>query len=464
MRFLETLHWSDGLFLQPHHFQYNDAVRSANDRLGRSLVFHYPWGIIDFELDMEALGASRVVVRRFSAIMPDGLEISSPGNCVLKPLDLSAALAQNPPELLISIAAPLWSEFEGNVAAETRPEEKKIYRVGSKDLRDENEGDNEISIVTRRINTRLTSNLDDTKDMQLLPIMRLKVLMHEGADAKISIDHSFVPPFMILSADSPVSDLCAGLLADVRRCRDKLLGSLTATAFRPQHFSGVQAHNLLVYKALNLYETRLSCFLDAEVAPCEMYTELLSFLAELMGLFPIHSIRELQKYKHADCGPQFNETIAYIRSFIQAEGGASYARHPFAEIRDDSSGGGAVYLSADLPKDDCQELDEAYIAVQSAAKELDIIAYLEEGDKFKITGAVSKSERARGIRLIAVRYPPRILPVITGALWFKLDIDSNPKLWEEICSGGAIIIDYAKNLFPALETALFITISEDKKS
>jgi hypothetical protein len=113
--------------------------------------------------------------------------------------------------------------------------------------------------------------------------------------------------------------------------------------------------------------------------------------------------------------------------------------------------------------DDFRGFDEAYIAVLSEANELDLIGYLEGGDTFRVTGVTSANSRARGIRLTAVRYPPRVLPVITGALWFKLDVEGSPRLWQEIRAGSKVVVDYAADLIPVLDASFFITISDTKK-
>ena len=384
-----------------------------------------------------------------------------PGNCILPALDLSDALKQNPQTLTIFVAVPKWSAFEGNVSDEgsKRGSEKKLWVTANHSRRDENSGDNEIVMVARDINARLITDLDDAKEMTALPVARLRTVMHEGATAKVTLDSTYFPPFFAVNADSPLYGLCAGLLADVRRCRDKMLGVLSTTAFRPEHFTGASAHTLLVYKTLNLYETKIASLLNAGTIPTfNLYLELQSFLAELMGLYPIHSIRSIAPYDHMDCAVPFNETFAYIRSFIQAEGGAAYIRYPLT--RNDAA---ASVLSAEIPLDDFRGFDEAYIAVLSETNELDLIRYLESGDAFRLTGAVSASGRVRGVRLTAVRYPPRVLPVITGAIWFKLDVDGSPHLWQEIRDGRKVVVDYAVDLIPAMDASFFITISDAKK-
>jgi type VI secretion system ImpJ/VasE family protein len=294
MRFEEMVHWNDGQFLQPHHFQYLQRLNLGYIRQNRNFSLPYPYGIVDFELEREALTGARVSIRHFSAIMSDGLEISMPGNCILRPLDLTPALKQYPNELTIYIAVPLWSEYEANLADEANPLEKKLYLTEKKRSRDENSGDNEISLITRRINARLITNLDDAKDMQILPILQLNIMTHDKAESVVAIDEKYAPPFILLTSDSPVFDMAQGLIVDIQRCRNKILNTLTQAKFRPETFSGENGHSLLNLRVLSLYETRLSSLLvSGHIAPFDLYLELSSLLAELMGFNPMNGVREI---------------------------------------------------------------------------------------------------------------------------------------------------------------------------
>jgi type VI secretion system ImpJ/VasE family protein len=455
VRFEELLHWNDGQFLQPHHFQYLQRINAEYIRLNRYFALPYTYGLIDFELDQEALAGSRVVVRRFSAIMPDGLELSGPGNCILKPLDLSSVLKQHPTELTVYVGVPQWSEYEGNMTEEGEALGKKRYLTQKKRQRDENSGDNEITLITRRINARFVTNLDDTRDMQVLPILKLTVVTRDNAEASVTVNEKYLPPFMLFSADSPLFSTAEGLLVDIRRCRDKVLNNLTIAKFKPDNFSGVDAYNVLFLQVLNLYETRLSSLLMAgHCSPFGLYLELSSFLAELMGLNPMNGVREIARYVHDDSGPQFTGLINDIRSFIVAKGGAGYIKLEFSLIDN------GLYLFAPLETEDIMRFKELYLAVHTDVEDYEVVKALEHGDTFKLISPQAKSMRTRGIKLTEMRYPPRFLPVLNRTIWFKLELEESARVWREICEGKGVVIDFAHNLFPGLETALFITVLE----
>ncbi|MDR2102846.1 MAG: type VI secretion system baseplate subunit TssK [Treponema sp.] len=457
MRFEELLHWNDGQFLQPHHFQYQQRIASEYARLSRSFFLPYSYGLLDFEFDLDALEGRRVAVKRFSAVMEDGLELSMPGNCILKPLDLSNALKENPTGLTVFLAAPYWAEFEANLADEEAPQEKKLYLPQKKRVRDENSGDNEITLITRRLNARLVTDQDDTKDMQLLPILKLNVLTREINQPLVKVDEKYIPPFMMLTADDPLFNMAAGLMPDIRRCRDKQQNTLTEMPSRDGDFSRLDAQDdaraLLLLRTLNYYYIRFSSLLeDGFISPFTLYLELASFLSELMGLNPQNGIREIRRYDHDDRLPVFTELFRDIRSFIRSEGGAGYIKLNFTPME------GGAYLFAGIKTEDIAEVNEMYLAVSTAAEGDEVIRALEQGDTFKLINPRARSLRVRGMKLTGMRYPPRFLPVLEGTLWFRLDLAESVKVWRDMCEEKGMVIDYARELFPNLETSVFITV------
>jgi hypothetical protein len=64
------------------------------------------------------------------------------------------------------------------------------------------------------------------------------------------------------------------------------------------------------------------------------------------------------------------------------------------------------------------------------------------------------------MKLVGMRYPPRFLPILERTIWFRLDLAESAKVWRDMCEEKGMIIDYAQNLFPGLETSLFITVVE----
>ncbi len=54
MRFDEQLHWSEGLFLQPHHLQRMQRLLEDLPRKIREVTFPYAYGWCDLHVDLDA--------------------------------------------------------------------------------------------------------------------------------------------------------------------------------------------------------------------------------------------------------------------------------------------------------------------------------------------------------------------------------------------------------------------------
>ena len=87
------VHWHEGMFLRPHHFQAADrfAARVLAQNVG--LVRSHGWGLGRCVIDPEALGGFRLVVRELDARFRDGTTISLPDDGPLPDLDLKPAFA-----------------------------------------------------------------------------------------------------------------------------------------------------------------------------------------------------------------------------------------------------------------------------------------------------------------------------------------------------------------------------------
>ena len=86
--------WSEGMFLQPQHFQQHDRYL---ERLveGRTAPLQgYGWGFIRIELDLPALAIGKIQLSLAQGIFPDGTPFSFPDYDALPPaLEIGADVA-----------------------------------------------------------------------------------------------------------------------------------------------------------------------------------------------------------------------------------------------------------------------------------------------------------------------------------------------------------------------------------
>src|SRR5215475_9720564 len=108
------IHWQEGLFLQPHHFQR--MQKSLEDEIGseRKLTWPYPYGVIEARLSRDELENKRVRFDKLRVIMPSGLEVNYPSNAELPSLDIAQAFSKGDGSMVISLGVPLWQNNRAN--------------------------------------------------------------------------------------------------------------------------------------------------------------------------------------------------------------------------------------------------------------------------------------------------------------------------------------------------------------
>ena len=454
MRFEKALHWSDGLFLQQHHFQYLQRFFMTRDRLNRELLLAYPWGFIQVEVDAEALENLRVSVQNTAAVFPCGTEISMPGNVLIQPLDLKPLLTGNNEPFLVYLALPRYSENDGNLATDTG--EKRLMLAEEVSCHDDYTGENEISMVTDRLNVRITTSLQDNSDLDLLPLMRLIPRSSGISEMKVEMDRNYIPPYLILNSCPAIMNRFRELITLMEHRRNKILSDLQVMGYTPDMFSGSVGQLIMQLSILNEYISRFSAFAaNSSHTPYGIYLELGALAGNLSALQPLRNWEKISSYDHENCAPQFNELILWIRAMLLADGDNVFQQVVFVPDAEQR------YLIAELAGEQLRDGCEYYLAVHCHGNAREIVNAVEKGDNFRMTGLQLRDKRVRGLKLDEMRYPPRYFPALPDTVWFKVDTEQNSAhIWQLICDERKIALDWAESVFPDLSATLFITMSE----
>ena len=139
------VHWHEGLFLLPQHFQL--LQRGITDQFGteRRLSWAYPYGVIEARLSHDDLENFRIRFDRLQVVMPGGIHLSYPENTDLPSLDIREAFAANPKGFTVYLGLPHWFSQRANTLDSeelTGARVKIMYRVAREtvDIPDENTG------------------------------------------------------------------------------------------------------------------------------------------------------------------------------------------------------------------------------------------------------------------------------------------------------------------------------------
>src|SRR5436190_4193156 len=114
-----TVHWHEGMFLRPHHFQTAERSWSRLVVDNSKWDHHYNWGLRAIELDLDALANYRCVVRTLQARLRDGTLVAIPEDGVLPAVELKTAFEKGS-AVTVYLAVPVLNLGRANAATNGR--------------------------------------------------------------------------------------------------------------------------------------------------------------------------------------------------------------------------------------------------------------------------------------------------------------------------------------------------------
>lgn len=458
MRFAKPIHWAEGLFLEPQHLQRAQVLTQQQTWQTLSLCLEYAYGLIDLEIDEEALEAKRIVLTKLSAIMPDGTQISMPGNCHVPPLQLdlnlqaaanaSANASVSAQGFMVYLALPSLSVTDSNLGVK---QQSGRYSLAAERMLDENTGDNEVSLIVREYNVQLTTKDQSSTSHCVLPIARVRY----SPQLKLQLDKTYLPPFVTVSSSCPLLPWATELLFMLKNCRVNLEADIEKDGFDSKLVTGADMLRLTQLAALNSFIERAENFLQPnKITPFALGLELCDLLGRLSVLNPLAHARAPQ-YQHEDAFPMFQELSLRIRTLLSREN----TSQEFACLEFGLDQQGFLGLF-NLP-DSFFSASQYFLAVSFAGDLRERIADIENGDNFRLLDVGSFKDRIRGVKLVHLRYPPHFLPSLNHTIWFKLMVEESLKVWSYIREDRAMVIDYAPSLFGNLSASLYFSVEQN---
>ncbi len=429
------IHWSEGLFLQPHHLQRSQRGALERIRAERKLTWAYPWGLIEARLSRDELENFRLRFDRLRAVMPSGLEINFPEDADLPVVDIRQAVARSSGSLMIKLAVPLWHPARRNSPAEGQladPRSKFIYSVSEVDCTDENTGENPQPMRIRKTNARLLIGNEDESDLEVLPLLRI---LRSGSQ-EVGLpreDMEFVPPCLLLRASPSMFELVRDLVAQVEASRKELANRMAAMAFSIERLQPSQMEGLLRLRTLNRFSASLPTWVAApNVAPVDYYVQLRELLGELAALNPARDAFETPQYNHEDPYRCFFDLCGRIRGMLQGRIEAAYEEVPFKDVD-----GKPV---AQLTDEHFTRPTAWFLAIQTRNDPQALANYVIDADRFKLM-PLSLGERAiRGIELKWEAVPPPGLPTPSGLYYFRLQHTVSARVWSVVQTEKALTV------------------------
>ena len=432
--------WSQGLFLQPQHFQqqarFFEHLLDARARAAGP----YGWGFSELVLDEAQLAAGRVALTRCQGVLPDGTPFSIPdADALPAALEISADVQGE----LIGLAAPRerlgatevdFGDGAGDAMAR--------FEVVEHELRDQSHAmDDPEPVQLGRLRLRLMRQRDATDAYAMLGVVRV---VERRNDGQVVLDRNYIAPQTRIEASGQLSSL-AGLLHGLVQQRARALA-----AGMGQLGHGVsEVADFLMLQLLNRNEPLLRQFAGApSVHPWHLHLACAQLAGEMATFSrPERHPPEYPVYRHDDLQASFAPVVQDLREYLSAV----IQRHAVPiELTDRSHGvRTAVVADAELLR------SASFVLAVRAQLPAELLR-----QRFPAQSKLGPIERIKdlvnlqlpGVVLRSLPVAPRQLPFHAGSHYFELERQG--ELWKLIERAGSLALHVAGD-FPGLELELW---------
>lgn len=432
--------WSEGLFLQPQHFQQHDRYleRLVSDSV--SSIRPHTWGHTVLKINQEALKLGQLALASASGLMPDGTPFNMPQECDAPPsLPVPESVKNSIVYLALPTRQPGAYEFEYPGTQETAAR----YVVNETEARDAVAGgDSSVHMETGRLRFCFKFDFENLEGWICLPIARI---IEVRADKQVILDDEYISSCLSSHSSTVLAGYIREIWGMLSHRADALSGRVSASGSR-----GVaEIADFLLLLTVNRYELLFSHYAQtAALHPEALYRSSIQLLGEL-ATFTAASRRPeaLQPYRHESLTETFSPVIAMLRRHLSAVLEQTAVPIPLEErkygvhvgmLLDRSlitSARFVLSVSADLPSDVLQRHFPGQITIGSVEQIRDFV-----------------NSALAGIAVKQLPVAPRQIPYRTGTAYFELD-PASPH-WNDIRVSGGLALHVAGD-FPKLHMEMW---------
>jgi type VI secretion system protein ImpJ len=432
--------WSQGMFLQPHHFQQEGRhVEHLVDMRARAAGAHH-WGYFELVLDEALLGLGRLGVERASGVLPDGTPFLLPSVDIAPPaMNVPADMKDE----LVYLAAPVArvgaTEIDFGDGTNREP---LRFRAVDEELRDHtNAADDAEPIQTGALNLRMLRGRDVSDAWSCLGVARV---VERRADHQLVLDRDYIAPQTRIDATGqlgPAAALLHGLIAQRAQLLAGRIGQLS---------HGVSEMNdFMMLQALNRAEPVFRQLAGGPQAhPQALHFACLQLAGDL-ATFASESrhAAEYPLYRHDDLQQSYEPLFADLRAMLSvvlernalqielAERGRGVRTSVFPDPELARNAVLVLAVNAQMPSEQLRQRFPAQAKLGPVDRIRDLV-----------------NLQLPGVTLRLLPTAPRQLPFHAGFHYFELDRGGD--LWKQLERSGSLALHVAGE-FPGLELELW---------
>lgn len=428
--------WTEGMFLQPQHFQQQDRflARQLDGRLAAAAP--WPWGFSALQIDDAALLQGRVMLATARGVLPDGLAFAVPGDDPA-PAAYEVPLDLRDEPVVLAVAQSRAGVTESDVESGDRAMPPR-WRASDVDVADVHATSlREAPLQIGRLNLRLMRARDVNDGHVALGVVRV---IERRADGRVVLDSQYVPP-MLHAPAHPVLD---GWLREVHGMLHQRGEALGARLAQPGRAGVGEIVDFLLLQLINGQQPLFAHLQRLSLLhPERLFTACLALAGELSTFREQRRPPAYPDYRHDDLGGCFRPLMADLRQSLSMV--LEQTAIPI-DLQERKHGVRVAVIG------DVELLRNAVFVLAVSAQMPGEALRL----RFPTQAKIGPAERIRdlvnlqlpGVALRALPVAPRQIPYHAGCTYFELETRGN-ELWKQLENSGGLAMHIAGD-FPGL--------------
>lgn len=400
----KSLYWHQGMFLQSHHFQYQEQF--FHTEISRQQGFNQidPVGIYKLQVNEDAVKAGIVELENLLVVMPDNTQLQFPGNCHVPRVSIDASQFEQTDVLSVFLQLPALDPNDTNLTTESNAR-RFLLNQEPVEFRDLFDNEESVSLATLHINCSLHvgNSAQLNSDFFWLEIAQI---VRDGDNYKLS--DSFIPKIAQVDAShvlkSMIKNIKQQLLARYDQLESyNLFVSTDNKDITPSAFANMSALQVVARyaPAFHCYETKQA------LSPEQLYLT----CSQLIGELSIFS-------KRANVLGESNDKSLSLASFNRNQLSECFARVSVMiktlldeltidpELILSMSNSGEMKFVSPVAADFTRESNELYLRLRSEQNIEDMASSICENAKFGADGQADIYLK-RALPGVSLKYLPR---------------------------------------------------------
>lgn len=432
--------WSEGMFLQPQHFQQHDRYleNTINGRVAGLAM--YGWGFVRLKVDEQLLTLGKFALTECSGVFPDGTPFNLPEDDVLPlPIDI----ASNVQDSIVYLTLPVIRNEAVEFDSDEETEDLARYHSKEFEVKDSYvESDNRKVLHVGHLQTRLAVADEDRSSYVCIGIAKV---VECRTDKKIILDDKYIAPTLNCKESPNLQGYIEEVLGLIKTRGEALAGLVTGGGT-----GGVaEIADFMLLQLVNRQEPLYRHFSLVEgLHPEILFRHFLQLAGELATFIDkTKRCNAFDQYKHEALTETFLPVMEVIRQYLNMvleqnaipiplsgpKYGVYAGKIPDRNLIDDAVF--VIAVKADVPAD----MISNYFSPQTKIGPVEKIQQL-------VRSALP------GITIHGLPVAPRQLPYHAGFSYFELN--KTNEMWKQLKTSGGIAVHIGGE-FPGLEIEMW---------